>query len=99
MQAKNLQPAEVFHPGKYLRDELQARGWTQKQFAQIIDRPLQTINGIINGKVSITAATAKAIAAAFGTTADLWLSLQVSYDLFKSLPADPAIRKRAMQAA
>ena len=32
-------PAEVFPPGEFLADELEARGWTQTEFAEIIGRP------------------------------------------------------------
>jgi HTH-type transcriptional regulator / antitoxin HigA len=97
MKSKYLKPAEVFPPGDYLRDELEARGWTQRQFAKIIGRPLQTVNGIINGKVAVTATTAKEIAEAFGTSAELWMNLQGSYDLFRAPDADRAIHERAVQ--
>jgi HTH-type transcriptional regulator/antitoxin HigA len=99
MTHKHPKPAKVFPPGEYLRDELHARGWTQRQFARIIGRPLQTVNGIVNGKTSITAQTAKEIAAAFGTSANLWMSLQGSYDLFITPDPDPAIYERATQVA
>ena len=56
-------------------------------------------NGIINGKIRITAQTAKEIAAAFETSAELWMNLQKSYDLFTAPDADPAIHKRAAQVA
>ncbi len=29
---KTYKPAEVFSPGEFLRDELEARGWTQGDF-------------------------------------------------------------------
>lgn len=99
MTANHLKPAEVFPPGEYLRDELAERGWTQTQFARIIGRPLQTVNGIINGKIRITAQTAKEIAAAFDTSAELWMNLQRSYDLFVTPEADPAIHRRAAKVA
>jgi HTH-type transcriptional regulator / antitoxin HigA len=99
MARKHIKPAEAFPPGEYLRDELEARGWTQTQFARIIGRPLQVVNGIVNGKTAITAQTAKEIAAAFGTSADLWMNLQGSYDLFVEPDVDPAIHKRASRVA
>jgi HTH-type transcriptional regulator/antitoxin HigA len=99
MSAKYLTPAEVFPPGEYLRDELSERGWTQSQFARIIGRPIQLVNGIINNKSAITAQTAKEIAAAFGTSPELWMNLQGAYDLFVEPDVDPAIRKRAQHAA
>jgi HTH-type transcriptional regulator/antitoxin HigA len=99
MPAKHLEPAEVFAPGEYLRDELKARGWTQTRFAEIIGRPVQVVNGIINAKVAITAQTAKQIAAALGTSAALWMNLQASYSLFVEPDVDPAIHRRAKRAA
>jgi HTH-type transcriptional regulator/antitoxin HigA len=42
--AKEFKPAEVFTPGGFIRDELEARGWTQAKFAEIIGRPLQNVN-------------------------------------------------------
>ena len=55
MSGHTFTPAEVFHPGEYLRDELEARGWTQTQFAKIVGQPVQLVNGIINGKTAVTA--------------------------------------------
>ena len=34
----NITVAEVFSPGEHLREELEARGWTQEEFAEIIGR-------------------------------------------------------------
>lgn len=95
MPRKHIQPAEVFPPGEYLRDELAARKLTQSDFAKIIGRPLQTVNGIINGKVSITAQTAKAIGAAFGTSAEMWMNMQSAYDLFRADVDTASISRRA----
>ncbi len=73
--------AEVFAPGEYLRDELVERGWTESEFAQIIGRPLQVVSEIVNGKKEITPETAVAIGEAFGTSAELWLNLQMAHRL------------------
>ncbi|HUB27378.1 MAG TPA: HigA family addiction module antitoxin [Tepidisphaeraceae bacterium] len=93
--AKPFKPAEAFPPGEFLREELEARGWTQSEFARILGRPLQAVNEIIKGKKRITAATAKAIGLALGTGPELWLNLETSYQLWISPDPDPAIRKRA----
>ena len=74
-------PAEVFPPGEYLRDELDERGWTVTEFAGIIDRPLQAVSEILNGKKAITAETACSFSEALGTTPELWLNLQSAYRL------------------
>ena len=50
----------------------------------IIDRPANVINQIIFGKKSITPDTARALGAALGTSAQVWLNLESSYQLRKS---------------
>ncbi len=76
-------PAEVFPPGEYLRDELNERGWTVTEFAGIIDRPLQAVSEILNGKKAITAETACSFSDALGTSPELWLNLQSAYRLYR----------------
>jgi HTH-type transcriptional regulator/antitoxin HigA len=96
---KYFTPAEIFHPGELLKEELDARGWTQVQFAKIIARPLQTVNEIVNGRKRVTAATAKAIGVALGTSPELWVNLQAAYDLHMAAEPDPGIRERAKAIA
>jgi HTH-type transcriptional regulator/antitoxin HigA len=76
-------PAEVFPPGEFLRDELDERGWTQADFAQIIDRPTTLVNDIVSGKRRLSPEIAQEIGAALGTSADLWMNLESSYQLWK----------------
>jgi HTH-type transcriptional regulator / antitoxin HigA len=83
MNMQNLKPNIVFSPGEILLDELEERNISQSDFAEILNRPLKTINEIIKGKKSITPETANDIAAALGTSPELWLGLQAEYDLFK----------------
>lgn len=77
-----LNPAQAFPPGEYLRDELDERGWTVTEFAEIIGRPVQAVSEIINGKKEITTETAFAFAQALDTSPELWLNLQTGYRLF-----------------
>lgn len=77
----NLIPAIAIHPGEILKETLEERGMTQKVLAEKIGRPVQLINGIINGHKSITADTALDLAEAFGTSAELWLNLESFYQL------------------
>ena len=76
-------PAEVFGPGEYLREELDERGWTVTEFAEISGRPLQAVSEILNGKKEITTETALALSEALGTSPALWLNLQTNYRLFE----------------
>lgn len=75
--------AEAFPAGEFLADELEARGWTQAEFATIIDRPAQFVSEIISGKKEITRESAAQIGAALGTSAEFWLSLQDKYYLWR----------------
>ena len=94
---KQRKPAEIFPPGEYLHDELEARGWNQGEFAEIIGRPPRLISEIISGKRGITPETAQAIAAAFGTSAEFWLNLESAYQLSRVDPVPERIIKQAMR--
>lgn len=76
-----LQPSEPIHPGEMLKDELDARGMSQKKFAAIIGMPYTAFNEIINGKRPITTDTALKIEAATGIGANIWRGLQADYDM------------------
>lgn len=84
MTTQNFIPAEVFPPGDFLKEELEARGWSQTDFADILGRPRKTINEIILGKRSITPDMARALAEGLGTSARIWLNLETDYQLYKA---------------
>jgi HTH-type transcriptional regulator / antitoxin HigA len=88
-------PAEVFPPGEFLRDELEAREWTQTEFAEILGRPVRLVNEILAGKRAITPQTANEIAAALGTSPEFWLNLEAAYQLSKTQPAPERIAREA----
>ena len=85
---------EIEAPGEFIREELEARGWTQATFAAILGRPLQTVNQIINGKKAITAQTAKEIAVALGTSPEVWMNLEAAWQLHCAPEPDRGIRDR-----
>jgi len=75
--------AEMFPPGDFIEEELEARGWSKGDLASIMGRPAQLISSIISGKRVITLETAEDLAAAFGTSAEFWVNLDTSYRLWK----------------
>ena len=85
----------MFPPGDFIREELEARGWTQQEFAEILGRPIQTVNQIINGKKEITPETALAVAAAFGTSAEVWLNLESAFRLSQADAPGSDVGRRA----
>jgi HTH-type transcriptional regulator/antitoxin HigA len=87
--------AETFPPGDFLREELDARGWSQTEFAEILGRPVRLINELLAGKKAITPDTAHQIGRALGTGPELWMNLESQYQLAKTRPADDLIGRRA----
>lgn len=79
--SRNPAPARVTIPGSILSRELEARGWTQKDLAEIMSRPAQTINEIIRGTKQITPETAIELSQALGTSAEFWTNLEAKYRL------------------
>lgn len=88
-------PAEVFPPGDLLRAEIEARGWTQAEFAEIIGRSVTSVSNIINAKATITPTTAKLLAAALGTSDTMWMNLDANYWLWREEPAPGRIATAA----
>ena len=73
------------HPGEILAEEfLEPMGLSQYRLAKDIDVPARRINEIVLGKRGITADTALRLARYFGTSPDVWLNLQVRYELDKA---------------
>lgn len=76
---KNLSP---IHPGEILlEDFMKPLGLTQYRLAQDIGVTPIRISQIVHGRRSITVDTAMRLARYFGTSAGVWLRLQVRYDL------------------
>lgn len=87
--------AEVFPPGEFLKEELEARGWSQTALAEIMGRPVRLINEIIAGKKGITPETAIQLGESLGTGPELWMNLESQYQLSKVRNTDGLIRRRA----
>jgi addiction module HigA family antidote len=74
-------PARVTPPGVILKRELEARGWTQNDLAEIMGRPSQAISEIIRGTKQVTPETALELAQAMGTSPEFWTNLEINYRL------------------
>ena len=86
------------HPGEYIKEEIEARGWKQRDLAYILGCPEQSITLIINGKRGISPKMSKALANALGVDSDLFMNLQRAYDLVHAAEPSPEIEKRAKLA-
>ena len=75
----------VPHPGEILlEDYLRPMGISQNQLSQSMRVPANRIHAIIHGRRAITAETALRLGQALGTSPELWLGLQMEYDLRKA---------------
>lgn len=84
MATKNLIPAIATHPGIILADEMEANGYSQIDFAKLIDLKRSQLNEIIKGKRNINADLALLLEKALGVDADFWMEAQKNYDLDKA---------------
>ena len=87
--------AEIFSPGDFLSEELEARDWSQIEFAEIIGRPTTLVSGIITGKKQITPDTAIQLGDALGTGAELWMNLESQYQLSKVKEVSNSVARKA----
>ena len=70
------------HPGEVLLEEfLKPMNLSQNRLALDIGVPARRINEIVLGKRSVSVDTALRLARYFGTSPQLWLGLQMDYDL------------------
>ncbi len=83
-------------PGEILAEEfMKPYGISQNRLARDIDINPARVNDIVHGRSAITAAIALRLSKYFGTTPELWMNLQASYDLRLARTNDwPKIERR-----
>ena len=69
------------HPGEILREELDELGMSANALSRALDVPVNRVTSILNGQRGVTANTALRLARYFGTTPQLWLNLQKTWEL------------------
>lgn len=82
-------------PGVFIKMELEARGWSQRDLAFILGQTEQQLNPLLAGKRGITPDMARLLGDAFDTSPQFFLNLQGRYDLQNAKDPDPAVRTRA----
>jgi HTH-type transcriptional regulator / antitoxin HigA len=87
--------ANVPAPGYFIREELEARGWSQRDLAYILDTPEQAVNLILAGKRGISPEMAKALGEAFDVNPEFFANLQKIYDMSRAREPDPGVARRA----
>lgn len=70
------------HPGDVLREDvLPALNVSRVELAAMLKLSRQGLYNLLNGKASISTATALRLERLFGSSAEMWLNLQRDYDL------------------
>lgn len=73
------------HPGEILLEEyIKALSFTVSAFALKIGTSRKNLSEIVNGKVGISPEMALKLAKALGTSPEIWLRLQLKYDLWNA---------------
>ncbi len=77
-----MRPSNPIHPGEMLLEEfLIPKGISQRAFAEKIGWTPAKLNELIKGKRGITADTALDLSDILKTTPEVWLNLQMYFDL------------------
>ncbi len=76
-----MKTAILIHPGEILADELEARGRSQRQLANLVQKSPQEVSFIITGKRNLNADWALRLESVMGISAQSWLNMQNAYDL------------------
>lgn len=69
------------HPGEVLKDEIEYRKISQRALARQMGISYKVLNDILNGRRSLTTATAMMFEAALNVPADSLMRLQLKYNL------------------
>jgi antitoxin HigA-1 len=83
------------HPGRIVRhDCLEPLGLSVTEGAKVLGVTRQTLTKVVNGKSGISAEMAIRLAKAFGSTAEMWVRMQASYNLAQARKEESKIKVR-----
>ena len=71
----------TIHPGMVLKEDMEAKGLSNKEFASTIGMPASVLSDLINGKRNITPDIAVLLESTIGRDAAYWLALQAARDI------------------
>jgi HTH-type transcriptional regulator / antitoxin HigA len=81
INVSSLKPFYNPTPADFIQEQLDSRGWTQEDLANVLNYSLPTISKLLKNKTSITIDVATALAEAFKQTPQYWLNLDNLYRL------------------
>lgn len=84
------------HPGEVLKDEIEYRKVSQRKLAEQIGISYKALNDLLNGRRTLTTATAMMFEAALDIPADSLMRLQLKYNIQQAMN-DPSLTERLKQ--
>lgn len=88
------------HPGEHIRhDCIEPLGLSITAAAEALGVARQTLNNVINGKSGISPEMAIRLSKAFGGSPDVWLAMQMAYDLAQAQKNAKQIKVKRLAAA
>ena len=69
------------HTGEILREEMEVRDLSANALSKALNVPVNRITLIINGQRGVSTDTALRLSRYFGTTPNLWINLQKTWEL------------------
>jgi addiction module HigA family antidote len=78
---KALRSPDLFHPGYILREEIEAREITKKDFAVLLNILPTHLSEVFAGRRSVGPKMARRLETALEISAGFWLRMQSDYDL------------------
>ena len=88
------------HPGRIVRQEcLAPLGLTVTAAARALGVTRQTLNNLVNGKAGVSPEMAIRLSKTFGSSPEVWLSVQMDYDLARAERHLGRLKLRRLAAA
>ncbi len=84
------------HPGELVKDNVDDLGLSIAEAAKGLGVTRQQLYNVVNGKSAITPEMALRLEKALGGTADLWLRMQVNFDLAQVRRNERSIKVRRL---
>lgn len=73
------------HPGEVLKDEIEYRKISQRKLAEQMGMSYKVLNDLLNGRRTLTPATAMMFEAALNIPADSLMRLQLKYNMQQAM--------------
>ncbi len=84
------------HPGEVLKDEIEYRKISQRKLAEQMGISYKALNDLLNGRRTLTIATAMMFEAALNIPADSLMRLQLKYNMQQAM-SDKTLMERLRQ--